>query len=333
MSTNQVMGVSGSSSRAASKPRITVIATGGTIASTKEDSEASTPSLQGEDLFRDFQGAVDFTFVNLLQKDSSCLTLRDMQAISSAAINAFVDEDICGVIVLHGTDSMEETSFLAQLQHSDHRPLVFTGSEFTADHPKSDGPANLQLAVDVILGWTQSGVLDAAYKNVKIAFHERIFSPRGTYKYSTDGRNIYETIEVNSPHLFLPADISEVRVETIYLSPGADAAIIDAAVSLGVHGIVLCCPGAGNSTAEVVSAIRKHSENGVPIVVSSRVPDGNLEPTYGGGGGGYDMVQAGAIYSHALRPSQSRVLLASLIAAKTPKIEIEKAFANESVRS
>lgn len=66
--------------------------------------------------------------------------------------------------------------------------------------------------------------------------------------------------------------------------------------------------------------------NGVAVIVTSRVPQGLLSPIYGGGGGGYDLVEAGAIYSHFLRSSQARILLAALLASGADRGGIQRAF-------
>ena len=77
---------------------------------------------------------------------------------------------------------------------------------------------------------------------------------------------------------------------------------------------MLAALGSGNANPEVVQAVKRCSDTGIPVVVSSRVPTGLLVPGYGGGGGGYDMGAAGAVHSKTLRPGQARVLLAVLVA-------------------
>ena len=89
---------------------------------------------------------------------------------------------------------------------------------------------------------------------------------------------------------------------------------------------MLAALGSGNANATIVEAVKECTKQNIPVVVSSRVPTGVLVPGYGGGGGGHDLVAAGAVHSQTLRPGQARILLASLIASKSPKDAITKAF-------
>jgi L-asparaginase len=121
--------------------------------------------------------------------------------------------------------------------------------------------------------------------------------------------------------------LSNIRVDTVAVYPGADETHIDASVSAHAHGIVLTALGSGNANPTVVDAVRRACQAGVVVVVSSRVPEGPLTASYGGGGGGHDLRVAGAIPAHTLRTAQARVLLTALIAAHSTVPEIEHAFA------
>lgn len=143
-------------------PLVAVIATGGTIASRRGADGASTPSLSGEDLLALVpQINARLKPVDLMAKDSSSLTLADIQRISDAVGVELNDPAVTGVVVLHGTDAMEESSLLVHLQHATTKPVVFTGAQFTADHPNADGPSNLAAAIETALDQTNAerGVL------------------------------------------------------------------------------------------------------------------------------------------------------------------------------
>ncbi|MDT8893012.1 hypothetical protein RBB90_23940, partial [Enterobacter cloacae] len=75
-----------------------------------------------------------------------------------------------------------------------------------------------------------------------------------------------------------------------------------------------------------VEAVRRCSARNIPVVVSSRVPQGKLTPSYGGGGGGHDLAHAGAVHSTSLRPGQARILLAALLASGASSQSIRDAF-------
>ncbi|SNR46763.1 asparaginase [Paracoccus sediminis] len=287
-------------------PLIAVIATGGTIASQRNPDGSSTPSLDGQALLARLDGPppVRLRPVDLMARDSATLTLADMQAISDAA-GAELARGAAGIVILHGTDAMEETALLLALQHSD-APVVLTGAQFTDDHPQADGPANMAAAVRAVLGG----------KGVRVAFGGRLLPAWGLVKSATDSADAFRlAVDMAPPPVTLTAPVGGVRVDTVAIHPGAEGTHVDASLAAGAQGIVLAALGSGNATPAVVAAVARARAAGVPVVVSSRVLTGRLAASYGGGGGGHDLAGAGAILSPVLRPGQARVLLAALIAA------------------
>ena len=305
------------------KPLVAVIATGGTIASKRGDDGASTPTLNGDDLLAALgEVGAKLRPIDLMAKDSSSLTLIDMQSISEAIEAQIADPQISGVVVLHGTDAMEETALLVQLQRNHSKPVIFTGAQFTADHPNADGPSNLKTAIDLAADPAN------AQQGVLIAFGGRIVPAWGAFKFSSDHADAFRSVrELERPEAGrLPASVSGTRVDIVAIHPGCDDLHLQASIQAGSHGIVLAALGSGNANATIVQAVKQCAQNNIPVVVSSRVPTGILAPGYGGGGGGHDLVAAGAVHSQTLRPGQARILLASLIASKSPKAAIIQAF-------
>lgn len=301
-------------------PLVAVIATGGTIASRKGADGAASPALTGQDLLNLLPPMqVRLRPVELLAKDSSALTLADMQRISDAVGAQLADPEVAGVVVLHGTDAMEETALLVQLQHGADVPVVFTGAQFSADSPQPDGPGNLADAVQAAI---------AADAGLRLAFGGRLLPVWGLYKRASDRADAFALAGGDAPTLpALTRPITGLRVDVVALHPGADALHLDASIAAGAQGIVLAALGSGNSTAEVVAAVARAHAAGIPVVTSSRVPEGALAPAYGGGGGGHDLQAAGAVHSRCLRPGQARILLAALLAENAGPAQISTAFA------
>ncbi len=302
---------------------VAVIATGGTIASMRDESGAAKPSLTGENLLSGLSADhIALKPVELMAKDSSSLTISDMQTISNAVAAELADPEISGVVVLHGTDAMEETSLLVHLQHRLKKPVVFTGAQFTADNPQADGPENLSAAI------AAAANEDNVEKGVLLCFGGKLLPVWGLYKRSADERDAFELAGpaaiAASPEM--SAAVDAIRVDIVAIYPGCEATHIDASLDAGAKGIVLSALGSGNANARVVQAVKRCAEKGVPVVVSSRVPVGRLVAGYGGGGGGHDMGEVGAVHSRTLRPGQARILLASLIASSAGREEIERAF-------
>ncbi len=309
-------------------PLVAVIATGGTIASRRGADGASTPSLSGEDLLALVpQINARLKPVDLMAKDSSSLTLADMQRISDAVGVELNDPAVTGVVVLHGTDAMEESSLLVHLQHAITKPVVFTGAQFTADHPNADGPSNLAAAIETALDQTN------AERGVLLSFGGRCLPAWGLYKLSADAADAFRSARpaAHAAALELAVPLADLRVDIVAIYPGCDAAHIEASLQAGADGIVLAALGSGNANPGIALAVKRCAERGVPVVVSSRVPEGLLVASYGGGGGGHDLVAAGAIHSSTLRPGQARILLAALIAANSPADKIVSAFKDGSL--
>lgn len=304
-------------------PLVAVIATGGTIASRRGADGASTPSLSGEDLLALVpQITARLKPVDLMAKDSSSLTLADMQRISDAVGVELNDPAVAGIVVLHGTDAMEESLLLVHLQHAITKPVVFTGAQFTADHPNADGPANLARAIETALDQAN------AERGVLLSFGGRCLPAWGLYKRSADAADAFRSARpaAHAAAMDLAATVADLRVDIVAIYPGCDAAHIEASLKAGADGIVLAALGSGNANPGIAVAVKRCTEQGVPVVVSSRVPEGQLVASYGGGGGGHDLVAAGAVHSSTLRPGQARILLAALLAGKSPATTIVSAF-------
>ncbi|MDF9716642.1 asparaginase [Nocardioides sp. ChNu-153] len=303
---------------------VAVVTTGGTIASVRDADGTSAPALAAAELLAGVAvpAGTEVRVVDLLAADSSVLTLADMQAVSDAVGAELARPDTVGVVVVHGTDAMEETALLLDLQHRDPRPVVVTGAQRTADDPDADGPANLRTALALAAG--THGRPDAP--GVLVTMGGRVLPAAGTTKRSTVAVDGFAHEPGGAPLPHLTAPVSGVRVDLVAVHPGGDATHLDASLAAGAHGVVLAGLGSGNATPAIVAGVARCTARGVPVAVSTRVPTGPLSPGYGGGGGGHDLVAAGAVHAHVLRPGQARVLLAALIAAGAPDAQVRAAF-------
>ncbi len=287
-------------------PHIAVLTTGGTIASTRDEKGISRPGALSLD------DVADVKVRGLMSKDSSSLDFADMDCIVDAVVESLEDAECEGVVVLHGTDTMEESSLLVDLFHDDARPVVFTGAQRTADHPNPDGPNNVAAAVDAALDPANRG------GGVLVVFGGKVLPARGLTKRHTSDLDAFDSSA--EPRQVVPrVRIAGTRVDVVTLYPGVDAAAIHAFLTAGTRGIVLQALGSGNGNGQVVTAVKQCVAARIPVVVTTRVPFGAIEPTYGGGGGGADLVDAGAVFSPLLRAGQARILLAVQIAGRAQR--------------
>jgi L-asparaginase len=322
-------------------PRVVVVTTGGTIASRSDVTGAKVASAAGNDLVARVAVApgVDVEVRPALSVNSFALTLTDMDLIRRAVSDALADEDVDGIVVTHGTDTMEETAFLVEQFHLDSRPVVFTGAQRSADDPDGDGPANLRDAI------TTAGARQARNLGVLVVFDGTVHTARGTRKTQTQAAAAFADPDrgplghVNGDSLVLhgrpprtgplPAPVrplGEIRVDIVAIYPGVDRTALDAHVGRGADGLVLEATGIGNATVDVVEAVEEHVAGGVTVLLSTRVHAGPVHPVYGGDGGGRDLVAAGAIPTGYLRPSQARMRLIALLAAGADPAEMRSRF-------
>jgi L-asparaginase len=290
-------------------PLVVVVATGGTIASTVGHDGVSSPTHDGGSLVGPAAEAagVRVRLVEALRVDSSTLTLADAWTIARAVHDALADTAVAGVVVLHGTDSLEETAYLLDLHATDARPVVLTGSQRTSDHDDPDAPANLLLALRTAAG-RASGV--------RVAFGGRVLPAAGIVKRHTTDLDAFASPDGPLPHqplTGLDGDGPWPRVDVVALHPGADGVLLDACVAAGARGIVLQGLGSGNATTAVVAAVGRATAAGVTVVLTTRVAAGPVATTYGDGGGGADLAAAGAVPAGRLKAGQARVLLAALL--------------------
>jgi L-asparaginase len=271
----------------------------------------------------------DLGDVEVEVRDFSCrgsfaAQVSDILALAQAVRSAAADAD--GVVITHGTDTLEESAFLLALSHSGPVPVVLTGAQRPFDDPAPDGPRNLAAA----LRWAAAP--QARGSGVTVAFADEILPAVGVRKSHSLALRAFAAVDRGPVghvdeagvrrHWTAPAaaallgegitDLPRVDVIAQYL--GADAAAIDAALSSGARGIVVAGFGSGNTTPPVTEACLRLLNEGTPVALASRTGAGPVVGLYAGGGA--DLAEAGAILAGDLSAWQARLLLAAALSAE-----------------
>lgn len=314
--------------------RVLLVGTGGTIASralaaggvgATDDGEHV---LAGADVPAFDAAGITVETVDVLGANSFNLTLADLRSVRDAVGAALARDDVDGVVVTHGTDTMEETAALLAVTLRDDRPVVLTGAQRSADSLGSDGGSNLSEAISLAASAQSRG------RGVLVSFSGEVLAPLGVRKaHTTTAQPFVNTMTPRlgavgvagvalepvtsttpaTPTFAAPgAAFDNVRVDAVLTYPGGDARLLEAAVAAGAQGVVLVSTGTGNPGRALIPAIERAVTLGVLIAIASRTGCGPVRAIYGNGGA-VDAEAAGAVLLGALPPSQARIIMALLL--------------------
>ena len=324
-------------------PRIRVLATGGTIAG----AQASATDYGYK------SGAYD---VNSLIKavpnldKLAVITGEQVANIGSQDMNDEIwlklagrvnevlkSSDADGVLITHGTDTLEETSYFLSLVTKSDKPVVMVGSMRPATAVSADGPGNIYNGVAIVADARAKG------KGTLVCLNDEIHYARNVVKTDTTSVQTFKSLnrgpagvvhtgkiewfepmdrKVGSATEFSVDGVKKLpRVDVIFAHANMSADLIDAAIKNGAQGLVIAGVGDGNMTTPALEAVTKAAKAGIVIVRSTRLPEGivlrNNE---------VDDDKLGLVASGELNPAKSRVLLQLALTKTKDPVKIQKMF-------
>ncbi|MDX2482565.1 MAG: asparaginase [Pseudodonghicola sp.] len=307
-------------------PHVTMITTGGTIASRRvHETGHVVASVSAEDLratLRDPLDGIPLQVEEFCKVGSYAIDLPMVFSLANRINTVLADTDCLGVVVTHGTDTLEESCFLVDLLLISDKPVVFTGAQRDADAPDTDGPRNIADSIRLAAAPQARGL------GAMICFEQEFHAARDvskTHSSRTDTFHSYEHGKLGEidgtevrlhrrPLLrrsYAPARI-EPAIEMVTMVMGSDGWILSQARAAGAKAVVVQGFGRGNTPPGVTRAATDLVAAGVPVVMTSRSPRGRVRPIYGNGGG-KTLSEVGVIFAGDLSGPKARILLAVLL--------------------
>ena len=320
--------------------KIAIIFNGGTISmKIDEKIKAAVPSLSAEEIMSMIPGVEEYAEIEAYtfsSMPSPHMTLETMLKLSKFTTELVEREDIDGVVITHGTDTLEETAYLLDLTVRTKKPVVVTGAMRSGSELGYDGPFNLATSIctaisDEAVGRGVlvcfNGELNSASEVTKAnsmalnAFRTPNFGPIGI----VDNDNVIFYRDANYSEKY---DVSEIKkqVALIKCVVDMDSSYIDYLIEKGCGGIVIEALGRGNVPPKMVDGIKKATELNIPVVVVSRCFEGRVFESYGYEGGGKQLKDLGVIFGDTLPAQKARIKLILAINSGMNIHEIARAF-------
>jgi len=332
-----------SSAQGKKLPNIVILATGGTIAgaaATGTQAAYTSGAVTIDAMLAAVPGIKDLANIKgeqISNVGSQDMTMEIMLTLAKRINSLLGQKDVDGVVVTHGTDTMEETAFFLNLAVRSEKPVVMVGSMRPSTAVSADGPLNLFDAVGVAADSNSAGRgvlvvmndwIHGAHSLTKTSTTaiQTFMSPlRGLVGVSSYGKNDF----YNSPHWkhtsaseFDVTGITKLpRVDIIFACADMSADLIDASVANGAKGIVIAGVGNGNMNKASLEAAETAAKKGVVIVRSSRVVTGTV-----GRNVEVNDDQMNFVASDELNPQKSRILLMLALLKPRPLSEIQQLF-------
>lgn len=319
------------------KSNITIIFTGGTI-SMKVDPEikAAIPALSSDEIISmvtNINNLANIESINYSNIPSPHITPSIMFDLVKLVREQINRDDIQGLVLTHGTDTLEETAYMIDLCTNTEKPIVIVGAMRNSSELGYDGSSNLAAAICTATS------TNSYNKGVLVVMNNEVNSASEVTKTNTLSLDTFKSPEfgplgiVDNDEVlfhrnivsrqFIDTDVICEKVGLIKTVPGTDSDIVNFYIDSGYKGIVIEALGRGNLPPQMIPGIKKAISMNIPIVMVSRCPTGRVLGSYGYEGGGKHLADLGVILGGNLPGQKARIKL-MLALGKTHDIGLIK---------
>lgn len=320
-------------------PRILVINTGGTIAMSVDEASDHVKPLDDQALSKilpHVQRYADITMMNYINLPSPHITPVIMNQLRLLIEKEIDQHQYDGVVITHGTDTLEETAFFLDLTLPLAIPVVVTGAMRSSNELGADGPVNLISSVRT------ASEANSHNKGVLVVFNDEIHAARHVTKTHTSNVATFQspqfgpigTISKKAVHYhhapllreFYQVTHADANVPLIKAVAGMDPAWLSFLSTQQVDGLVIEAFGAGNVPPSILPMIQELLDKNIPVVIVSRCFNGKVQEIYDYEGGGKQLKEMGALFSNGLNGQKARLKLMVALQQTQNFTELQKIF-------
>jgi len=325
----------------AEKENVLIVFTGGTFSMKidKKKSDGAVPRYSGEELLKKIPEAkklANISFYDFGKYPGPHVTPEIMMELSKQLRKRLAEKKYDGMVITHGTDTLEETAYLIDLTIKTDIPIVFTGSMRNSSEPNWDGPKNLIDSIQVCLNENSRGMgtlvcmhgeVNAASEVTKIFSNEfETFQSLdfGTLGFVEKGRVIFNRL----PRFLEIINTNKINtnVDLLTVYAGMDEKFFKHSADSGAKGLVIEALGVGNIPPAAFKGVEYVIKKNIPVVLVSRCPAGETDYIYSYPGAGRHLHDLGVIFTDYLNGQKARIKLMLALGKTNDKKILKKIF-------
>lgn len=307
--------------------KVVLITTGGTIASTRNDkNKLESGKLNGKAILSmcQLENEMDIELIDLYQIPSMHMSFEHLNLLNTTVHKVFEDTSVSGIVITHGTDSLEETAYFLELTVNDERPIIVTGSQKSPEDIGTDVYSNLRNSL--LVASSDQG------KNIGtcVVFNEQILHSKYVKKVHSSSINGFgaigygmlgyidndEVVIYQKPtqREFYSIQPSYPNVEIIYAYLGASSILLNALYEAKVDGVVLIGAGRGQVVPAMTDPIERLCSYGTKVVLTTSTEEGRVFPTYDYHSSANNLKDIGVVMGGDFDPKKARLKLMLMLA-------------------